>query len=87
MGLPVPRLVLGGTPTFPIHAKLDEPGVECSPGTCLLYDVGYATKYPDLPFTPAAAILTRVVSRPRPGASASTSGTRRWRPTPSARES
>lgn len=66
-GLPVPRLVMGGTPTFPIHAKLDVPGVECSPGTCTLQDVGYATRYPDLPFVPAAALLTRVISRPRPG--------------------
>ncbi|MCA1685073.1 MAG: D-TA family PLP-dependent enzyme, partial [Planctomycetia bacterium] len=66
-GSSVPRLVLGGTPTFPIHAALDEPGVECSPGTCTLHDVSYATKYPDLPFTPAAALLTRVISRPRPG--------------------
>ena len=40
---------------------------ECSPGTCTLQDVGYATRYPDLPFTPAAALLTRVISRPRPG--------------------
>ncbi len=67
MGLPVPRLVLGGTPTFPIHAALDEPGVECSPGTCTLHDVSYSTRYPDLPFQPAAALLTRVISRPRPG--------------------
>ncbi len=66
-GLPVPRLVLGGTPTFPIHAALDEPDVECSPGTSVLHDVNYATQYPDLPFTPAAALLTRVISRPRPG--------------------
>ncbi len=65
--LPVPRLVLGGTPTFPFHAALEAPGVECSPGTCTLYDAGYATKFPDLPFVPAAALLTRVVSRPRPG--------------------
>jgi D-threonine aldolase len=66
-GLQVPRIVLGGTPTFPIHAALDEPGIECSPGTCTLHDVGYARDCPDLPFTPAAAVLTRVVSRPRPG--------------------
>jgi D-serine deaminase-like pyridoxal phosphate-dependent protein len=59
--------VLGGTPTFPIHAALDVPGVECSPGTVTLHDVGYATSYPDLPFVPAALILTRVVSHPRPG--------------------
>jgi D-serine deaminase-like pyridoxal phosphate-dependent protein len=29
-GLPVPRIVFGGTPSFPIHAELDLPGVECS---------------------------------------------------------
>ena len=66
-GLPVPRLVLGGTPSFPFHAALEEPGVECSPGTIVLHDHGYASRYPDLPFTPAALLLTRVVSHPRPG--------------------
>ena len=66
-GLSVNRLVLGGTPTFPIHAQVDLPGVECSPGTVVFHDQGYATKFPDLPFVPAAALLTRVVSRPRPG--------------------
>src|SRR5439155_7042413 len=35
-GLPVPRLVLGGTPTFPIHARQRDAGVECSPGTMAL---------------------------------------------------
>ena len=64
-GLPVPRIVLGGTPTFPIHAKLDAPGVECSPGTVVFHDSNYQNRYPDLPFTPAALLLTRVVSRPR----------------------
>ena len=54
-GLPVPRLVLGGTPSFPIHAALEEPGLELSPGTIVLYDHGYASRYPDLPFTPAGA--------------------------------
>ena len=66
-GLPVPRLVLGGTPTFPIHARDTTPGVECSPGTCVLHDAGYAEKFPDLPFKPAAVLFTRVVSLPRPG--------------------
>ena len=41
-GLSVPRLVVGGTPTFPIHAELDLPGVECSPGTPVLYDNSYS---------------------------------------------
>jgi D-serine deaminase-like pyridoxal phosphate-dependent protein len=65
-GLPVPRLVIGGTPSFPVHARLTDPSVECSPGTCILHDGSYSAKFPDLPFTPAALILTRVVSRPAP---------------------
>ncbi len=65
-GLPEPRLVLGGTPTFPIHAALDALGIECSPGTCTLHDFGYATRYPDLPFEPAAVLLSRVISHPCP---------------------
>src|SRR5205823_2702246 len=32
-GLSVPRLVVGGTPTFPVFCKLDLPGAELSPGT------------------------------------------------------
>jgi len=63
-GLPVPRVVMGGTPTFPYYSKLD--GVECSPGTCVLWDAGYAEHFPDLDFLNAAALLTRVVSRPGP---------------------
>jgi D-serine deaminase-like pyridoxal phosphate-dependent protein len=62
-GLPVDRIVLGGTPTFPIHATLDVAGVECSPGTCILHDAGYAQRFPDLPFVPAAVLLTRVISQ------------------------
>lgn len=66
-GLPVPRIVMGGTPTFPIHGSFDAPGVECSPGTVVYHDYNYRSRYPDLPFTPAALLLTRVVSRPRTG--------------------
>jgi D-serine deaminase-like pyridoxal phosphate-dependent protein len=66
-GLPVPRIVIGGTPTFPMHAELDDADIECSPGTCTLHDAGYGGKQPDLPFVPAAVLLTRVISRPRPG--------------------
>jgi D-serine deaminase-like pyridoxal phosphate-dependent protein len=64
-GLPVPAIVAGGSPTFPIHAQRGH--VECSPGTCVLWDAGYAAKLPDLPFSPAASLLTRVISRPTPG--------------------
>lgn len=61
-GISVPRIVAGGTPTFPMHAK--RPAVECSPGTCVLWDAGYLNKLPDLDFMPAAILLTRVISRP-----------------------
>lgn len=66
-GLPVPRLVMGGTPTFPIHARDQTPGVECSPGTSVLHDAGYGAKFPDLPFEAAAVLFTRVVSKPKVG--------------------
>jgi D-threonine aldolase len=65
-GFPVPRLVCGGTPSFPVYAGMAEvPGVECSPGTFVLHDAGYGPKYADLAgITPAAVLVTRVVSRP-----------------------
>lgn len=63
-GLPVPTVVAGGSPTFPMHARRD--GVELSPGTTVLWDAGYAKKLPDLNFLPAAVLLTRVVSKPAP---------------------
>ncbi len=62
MGLPVPLVVMGGTPTFPIYAKT--PGVEASPGTFVFHDYGYATHFPDLGFIPAALLLSRVISIP-----------------------
>lgn len=65
-GLPVPRFVVGGTPTLPMHVQRELPELECSPGTCVLHDHGYSTKFPDLGLTPAALLLTRVISRPTP---------------------
>lgn len=61
-GLDVPRIVAGGTPTFPFHAGAAK--VECSPGTCILWDAGYASTLPDLEFFQAALVLTRVISKP-----------------------
>jgi D-serine deaminase-like pyridoxal phosphate-dependent protein len=63
-GLPVPRIVVGGTPTFPIHAANRDPAIEIAPGTCVLHDAGYGESYPEMKFSPAAVLLTRVVSRP-----------------------
>ena len=61
-GLPVPGIVAGGTPTFPIHAR--RAGVQCSPGTSVFWDLGYETLLPDLDFMPAVLVLTRVISKP-----------------------
>jgi D-threonine aldolase len=61
-GVPVPVVVAGGTPTFPVHAR--RTGVELSPGTSVLWDGGYGTQLPDLDFLAAALVLTRVVSKP-----------------------
>jgi D-serine deaminase-like pyridoxal phosphate-dependent protein len=63
--LPVPRMVMGGTPTFPIYAKMNHHGWELSPGTCFLHDHGYGTHFADLDgFHHAALLLSRVISRP-----------------------
>lgn len=64
-GLVVENIVAGGSPTFPIHARRE--GVECSPGTTLLWDERYATSFADMEFLPAAVLLTRIISVPRPG--------------------
>jgi D-serine deaminase-like pyridoxal phosphate-dependent protein len=57
-----PIIVAGGTPTFPIHAARQ--GIECSPGTFIYWDGGYGRAYAEQPFTPAALVLSRVVSLP-----------------------
>ena len=65
-GLTVPRMVCGGTASFPIYAERDDPTIELSPGTCVFNDAGYSEYFPDLEFQPAALVLTRVISRPTP---------------------
>jgi D-serine deaminase-like pyridoxal phosphate-dependent protein len=61
-GYDVSELVAGGTPTFPFHAEHADR--QFSPGTCLLWDAGYAEHFPDLDFLPAAVVISRVISRP-----------------------
>lgn len=63
-GNPVQELVCGGTPTFPVYAGIDTPGVSLSPGTSIFHDAGYGSSFPDLQFVPAAGLVTRVISRP-----------------------
>ncbi len=64
----MPRVVWGGTPTFAVHAPrtAHDATIECSPGTCVLWDASYAAHLPDLDFLHAAVLLTRVISRPGP---------------------
>ena len=64
-GLEVETLVMGGSPSFPIHAARQN--VETSPGTTLLWDERYGTSFRDMPFLPAAVLLTRIISKPKEG--------------------
>ena len=61
----LPLRIMGGTPTMPCHIRLQDGAV--SPGTTVLWDSGYGKRYADLTFETAAAVLTRVISRPAPG--------------------
>jgi len=58
-------VILGGTPTFPCHAQLEN--VFLSPGTLFVSDAGYCGNFPDIAVQPAAAVLTRVISHPAEG--------------------
>ena len=62
LNLPVETIIAGGTPTYPFHARRE--GVDCSPGTCVLWDFGYSSRFRDLDFLHAAVVLTRVISKP-----------------------
>lgn len=59
------KIVAGGSPTFPVHAKRAE--VESSPGTLLLWDWGYSSSFPDIDFLYAAMLVMRVISKPAGG--------------------
>ena len=61
-GVEVKNIVAGGSPTFPVHSLRDD--VDLSPGTYVFWDAGYGQSCPELPFQPAAILITRVVSKP-----------------------
>ena len=61
-GFARPIVVIGGSPTFPIHAK--RPDVECSPGTFIYWDKGYQSILTEQAFLPAALVVARVISLP-----------------------
>ncbi len=61
-GAGLPRIVAGGSPTFPMHSRRS--GVECSPGTFVYWDKEYLDGLPDQNYLPAALVIARVISRP-----------------------
>jgi D-serine deaminase-like pyridoxal phosphate-dependent protein len=63
-GVSVPNIIVGGSPTFPIHAK--RKNVECSPGTFVYWDKGYTDLCPEQNFLTAAVLVTRIISLPSP---------------------
>ncbi len=56
------EFICGSSITFQVHAK--HPDRTLSPGTTLLWDRGYGSQFTDLPFEPAAILMTRIVSKP-----------------------
>ena len=57
-----PKIVAGGSPSFPFHAA--RANVECSPGTFIFWDKGYLDMCAEQAFLPAALVVTRVISLP-----------------------
>lgn len=55
-------VVMGGSPTYAFHGECTT--YFLSPGTTILFDYGYQSLFPDLPYAPAAVVLSRVVSHP-----------------------
>ncbi len=62
LDIPLEEVICGGTPTLPCHAA--DPQRTLSPGTVLLWDWGYSSKFADLKFQHAAVIMTRIISKP-----------------------
>jgi D-serine deaminase-like pyridoxal phosphate-dependent protein len=60
-GLRVPRVVAGGSFSFPYYARSGE--ALGSPGTCVYWDAGYAQRMPELAFRWAVLVLCQVVDR------------------------
>jgi len=54
------QMVVGGTPSFPIHAR--RTNCECSPGTFVFWDWGYKHNFSDMPFEYAALLICRIIS-------------------------
>ncbi|HJP33817.1 MAG TPA: alanine racemase [Candidatus Latescibacteria bacterium] len=60
-GMAVPRIVAGGSFSFPYYARTE--GFHGSPGTVIYWDINGTTRMPDQPFRWAAMVLCQVVER------------------------
>ena len=60
--LNLPTIIMGGSPAFSVHCKRKD--IECSPGTFVYWDKGYADLCPEQGFLPAAILVSRVISLP-----------------------
>ncbi len=58
----IKSVIAGGTPTFLPHSQRKD--VFLSPGTTLLWDLGYKKLWKESPFLNAAVIVTRIISKP-----------------------
>ena len=63
-GLPVPKLIASGTPTFALMAQ--HPDVEEGAGTTVLWDFGQEKVCPEHHMQNAAVLMTRIISKPAP---------------------
>lgn len=55
-------IVVGGSPSFPVHALRGT--VNVAPGTTLLWDARYGELFPYMNFQMAAVLFTRIISKP-----------------------
>ena len=61
-GFKVHDIITGGSPTFNIHSMRE--GNYLSPGTTLLWDIGYKKLFPEMDFEISAILVSRVISKP-----------------------
>ena len=61
-GMKVPTVIAGGSPSFYPHSLRSN--VMLSPGTTLLWDLGYKRIWKESPFLNAAVVVTRLISIP-----------------------
>jgi D-serine deaminase-like pyridoxal phosphate-dependent protein len=59
----VSQIIAGGSPSFFPHSLRDR--VFLSPGTTLLWDLGYKKIWQESPFLNAAVLVTRLISKPQ----------------------